>query len=119
MRRGWLRAFYRTLAETGLSLSNGLYAALDTPYATVVSGRLILGTSANGQSVTFAGPGQGSLQPNEVLALISWLIDRYDEAVVALGSGTDAEILAQMLAYIKPIKSYRYRYTTLRSANDV
>ena len=110
----WLLGLEATLADTGLSLSDALTLAIKDQYQTLKTGQIIVGTSGNGASVQFDSPGAGKLSPQATLAVLGRLKRLYTAATTALGgTPTDAQIIAQMAGYMRPIREYRNRYDTL------
>ena len=102
--RGFLRGLYRAAAGQGLSLSDALYSALDSRYATIKNGALVVSSSTNGHSFTVAAP--ESFSALSLVGYISRLIDILEQAntaLVAAGTATptDAELLAQMLTDVR------------------
>ena len=85
------------------------------------NGSQIISTSANGKTVTFAMPsGARGLDNLLVSELCAEMLTRFDSTVSYLSAATDgsqdAEIYAQMLADIQPVKSFSKSYTSMRCA---
>ncbi len=117
-------------ADPAISLSAALRAAAFGVAKTTLSGKVVIEAQASGIITRFQLPvGVGALQPQEVAALLSRLLDLYDRAVApadqwfstGYGAGllfdppltapTDVQILAWMLEQLQVIRSYATDFT--------
>src|SRR5690348_8363520 len=101
------RLFVQALKWDSEDQSIEFFAALKSAararYSETSAGRLLIGTSGNNKSVTFAIPQGAELTPTIIAELIGELLRNYDEAKAALvaagtATPTDAEIYAELLA---------------------
>lgn len=79
-------------------------------------GQIVAFTSSNGKTVAFA---RGNVTPDDWVELFSDLLDLYDTANAVLISGgatspTDAQIYAEMMRRLKPVRSYHNDFSDLR-----
>ena len=116
-KRAWLGKLYR--ATNVATLLGRLEAESDARITATQSGGTITGTSANGHSVSFAGPDSGGTSFGEMAAFCAEMIRRHDEAKAALiaagtASPTDAQIYAEMLAQLIACDSFTSDYSALR-----
>ena len=89
------------------TLAATLQAAAFGKVSEVVDGKVLITATGMGATATYALPIASQAQPQDVAAMLSKLLDRYDDAVAALpATPKDADILAQMLAQTKVIRSY-------------
>lgn len=106
------RLTLRKLADDAVCRNATLAATLRAAaFATVtgtLSSKVLTATSTSGTSVTYTLPqGASALQPQEIAAMQSQLLDLYDAAVLAnSGTPTDGELLAWMLGQLVPLRCY-------------
>ncbi len=113
-KRGFLRYLWRKAsASQALTLKEALEAFADQSYEAVQTGRVIVSTSGGGYSTTFDTPQLGRLTQEEAASLSEEFIARYEEAEEA-GKESDADIVAEMLDRLRPIRSVRSDFTALR-----
>lgn len=119
-KRAYLRRLYRAVTTT---LEDKLNAELDTLVAAAERGKVIASTSARGTSVAFSVPGLGNPRQGEMVELIEELLTLHDDAEADLISGgyatpTDAQIYAEMLFRLQPVKSFTNTFTNLRAVRS-
>lgn len=95
--------------EAGLTLEQSLKAACRARYSETNTGQVLVAASGNGSSVTFGLP-QNSYSADAVAGAVSALQDEFEESKADLIEGgtespTSAQILAEMLARLKPVRS--------------
>lgn len=96
IRRGFLRALYRSGALAGASLAETLEAFQVNGFGAVKTGRLVVTYSGSGQSTSFELPsvGRGFTQ-DQVFGLSEEFLQIYADTVSALGiipQGTDNDL---------------------------
>jgi hypothetical protein len=104
-------------AESGsTSLEAVLKSAAQSRLSQTESGKVLVGTAANGHSVTYALPSNGnSLTPASAAEMISYLLDLYDAAKAALGgTPTDTQIFNEMMARLVPAREVHHDHLSLR-----
>ncbi len=119
-KRAYLRRLYRAVTTT---LEDKLNAELDTLVAAAERGKVIASTSARGTSVAFSVPGLGNPRQGEMVELIEELLTLHDDAEADLISGgyatpSDAQIYAEMLFRLQPVKSFTNTFTNLRAVRS-
>lgn len=114
-KRNFLRGIKWDADDSRLSLQAALKAALRGQIQEVATGKVLVGTQANGQQVSFALP--SSFDAPTAMRVIGELVDLYEKSVAALESGSsDAVIFAEMMDRLKPIKSFSTDHSFLRCA---
>ena len=117
IKRGWLRRIYAqvtagTFASLTIALANAENSRIDA-----VSSGTISSTSGNGHSVSFATQGDSPGQ-DDFAACISELQDTYDAAraalVAASVSTTDANIYAEMMDRLQPVRVLTKDFSQMR-----
>lgn len=122
-KRAYLRQVHREVETSGEStLANALDAAAAAAISGNRTGRVIIGSSTQGQSVSFALPSLRDATPGEIVELGDELLSLYTVSRQSLVDGgvtspTDDQILAEMLDRLVPVLSARSDYTSLRSAS--
>lgn len=108
-KREFLRKLWRASAG-GISLADALNAASDAAQAGITpGGMVVIGTSSSGQSVSFSTP-DGPITPAGFVALMDELQTAYEDAD---DGAEDAEIYADIMAGLRPIKGYTSDFTQL------
>lgn len=116
------RTFLRGIkwdAEAGaMTLEAALKAALQGQIQEVATGKVLVGSTGNGQNVTFALPASSAeMSPSTVSRIISELYDLYEESSALVSDDTnDSLIFAQMMAALRPVRSFTMNCTNLRCA---
>jgi hypothetical protein len=117
------RLFCRNLLwkaeQYGDSLIETLKALAQARLTESHRGKVLVSSAANGHSDTWQVPDH--FTPMDAADLCSEMLDRYDEAVDALGDdSTDAEIHTEMLEKIGTApKSIKNDYSMLRSGREL
>jgi hypothetical protein len=112
--RGLLRCIYLGAQSSSITLTSALQAALLARYSETNRGRFIVGTSANGSSVSFSIP--PGLSPADVFSAVEELIELYELTEAAAGaSPSDAELFATMMSELQPSDSVFGDFTNLRA----
>jgi hypothetical protein len=97
------------------TLSSVLNAAAFGTVSSALSGKIVIESQASGVVTRYQLPvGAGALQPQEVSAMLSRLLDLYDQAIAPSPGGglpagvgaNDAAILAWMLGQLQVVRSY-------------
>lgn len=98
------------------TLTAVLKSAAQARLTETAKGKVLIATAANGHTTTFALPQNGaSLTPQCAAEMISDLLDRYDKAVATLGgTPTDAQIFAEMMAMIEPVRETLEDFSLIR-----
>ena len=116
----WKRLFLRGLkwdAETNsATLDNTLKAAAQAKLLITASGRVLVSTSGNGRTNTFALPqaGQGASQ-TDIVEVVEEMFGLYTEARTNLGgSPTDDQVFAEMMLYLVPVQEVENDFVSLR-----
>lgn len=104
----WKRLFLRSLLwsaeEAGISLFDALKDAAKAKLEATGDGPVLVGSSANGASVTYQLPSSGPT-PSDLVGLIAQLLDLYYLAVAELGSeANDSELVEWMMGRIRSIR---------------
>lgn len=115
-KRAWLRNQWNLARAAGATLLAQLNAAIAAALPDDIgSGRPISASAANGHSVQFGKPGEGTPGPESIASLAEEMLRRRDIAIAALGgSPSDAEVVTKMLASLWPARSVETRFTNLR-----
>jgi hypothetical protein len=124
VKRAWLIAHARAATAASQTLEAHLLAQIDSKVESIESGLAIAETSGNGHSTSFSKPGEASAGPEEMAGLVGEMLRRYQNARQQLidagtASPTDAEILAQMLAYLNPASSSGISFLNVRQPGGV
>lgn len=115
------RLFVRNLLwvadEKGETLCDSLKALAKARVESSQGGKVLIATSGNGHSSSWQIP--RDMSPSEAAELVGEVIDRYDEAKAALtGSPTDAQIITEMLAKLRPINNITNDFSGLRTGRE-
>lgn len=113
-KRSYLRRLYRAAVAAPVTLLAKLESEQDTIVATAERGQTIAGTSAKGHSVNYSVPGNGAPTQSEMAEVIEQLMTLYELVDAITDVDTDAERYAEMLHRLKPVRSFRKSFTTLR-----
>ena len=113
-KRSYLRRLYRAAVAAPVTLLAKLESEQDAIVAKAERGQTIAGTSAKGHSVNYSVPGNGAPTQSEMSEVIEELVTLYELVDAITDVDTDAERLAEMLHRLKPVKSFRKSFTTLR-----
>ena len=112
-KRAYLRHVYTHAHPTLLArLEQAQHDAIHS----VEKGFVISSTASKGHSVSFSEPGKGGPTPEQIVELTEELLTLYYQVDAISGVDTDAERLAEMLHRLKPIRSFRKSFTTIRLA---
>lgn len=112
-KRSYLRRLYRAISTT---LIDKLEAEQDAIVATAERGQTIASTASKGHSVAYSVPGNGAPTQGEMAEIIEELITLYYEVDAISGVDTDLERRDEMLHRLKPVRSFRKSFTTIRLA---
>lgn len=122
-KRLFLRVVKADAAARNLSLDSVLLEYATAQVKATKGGVVVLSTSTNGQSFTFAPPGEG-LDPEAFTEMVSDLLDRYDTAKATLADGGNStpsldQIYDSMMAVLFPITEVRtdFSFIDYGSAN--
>ena len=115
-KRSYLRRQYRAAVAASTTLILQLESEQDTIVAKAERGQTIAGTSAKGHSVNYSVPGNGAPTQGEMTEVIEELITLYYQVDAISGVSTDDERLDEMLHRLKPVKTFRKSFTTMRLA---
>lgn len=113
-KRSYLRRQYRAAVAASTTLILQLESEQDTIVAKAERGQTIAGTSAKGHSVNYSVPGNGAPTQGEMSEVVEELITLYHLVDAISGVDTDSERLDEMLERLKPVKSFRKSFTSLR-----
>ena len=112
-KRAFLRGIKYDADAARLKLKTALMSALRGQVQEVSTGKVLIGTAANGQTVNFALP--SSFDAAAALRVVSDLVDLYEESEGLVSDPTnDGLIYAQMLDLLRPVRSYTHDHTHLR-----
>jgi hypothetical protein len=113
--RIFLRSLYKDAVGQSISLGEALEAALTARFEDIKEGSVLVGTSGNGQSVTFSIPSrQSGLSPHETARLLEQQLTLFETTKSNLaGTPTDEEIRDAMLAQLVPIRSLSTDFTNI------
>ena len=109
-----LRQVYDSCSQgAGPRLYDALKACAFSQLTITQTGRLVMTSSGNGQTTTFAlPPNQSGLTPVAIHELFEEFLTRFEDALTDLGiampadSSQDANIFAQMMSYLRSITGY-------------
>jgi hypothetical protein len=112
----FVRLFVRGLAwdagDAGASFDDTLKAAARAKLTDSGKGKVLVGTTAGGASVTYTLPPLGDLTGQDVADVCSTLLDKVDVLRAATPAITDAELLAALLAAYPTIRAMRPDFST-------
>lgn len=112
--RIFLRSLYKDSVAQAISLGEALEAALSSRFKDIEGGTVLVGTSGNGQSVTFSIPSrQSGLSPHETARLLESLLTLFEQTQASLDSPSDLEIRDAMLAKLTPIRAVSTDFTNI------
>ena len=114
LKRLFLRGIKWDADGANISLREALEKVAKAHIEDLHAGRVIASTGLGGASVTFTFP--SAINPADITALCSEMLDRYDEALAVLPTdpaSTDDQIFAEMLAGIRRITTIRPDFRTL------
>ena len=106
-----IRGFKWDAEDSGLSLKATLKVACRARLTETATGAVLVGTTANGHSVTLSLPAAGrGVTPHEMAALteeLYSLLERVESALVSAGtpSPTDDQILTEMIDRLQAVRS--------------
>ena len=109
----FLRSLSWASEETGVSLGDLLKSYAKAKLASTGEGLSLIGTAADGSSVSYALPAPTvglTLTPESLAMMIGRLLDWVDEIKEGDDEATDAEILAELRARAKPVRSFRCNF---------
>lgn len=110
-KRSYLRRLYRAISTTLLAK---LEAEQDAIVELTERGQTIASTASKGHAVAFSVPGNGAATQGEMAEVIEELLTLYDLVDAISGVDTDAERFAEMMERLKPVRSFRKSFTSLR-----
>lgn len=114
-KRALLRVIQWGAQSARTSLAVALQTALQGHVDEVGGGKVLVGTQANGQSVSFQLP--ASFDAVSAMRAVSELYDLYEQSAAALDSGaSDAAIFAEMMDRLKAVKTFQTDHRFLRCA---
>jgi hypothetical protein len=122
-KQAFLERIAESAAEQGVSLYTALKAARSGRIAETQTGKVIIATAGNGQSVTFGTPLSGSeFTAVRAAELCQELINRLRAAATSTSTPTaaltdgsnDAALLTEMLALLEPINEVHSDFSELR-----
>lgn len=99
-KRLFVRKLLRDASEAGISFEDALWAVADARVEDVERGKIVIGTSANGNATQFSLPSfQGVFYtPADICDMVERIFEVYEDAQTALGdSATDGQLVVQML----------------------
>lgn len=94
----WVECEYELAQSAGFTLLEQLTSTRRDWKETIATGKTVSSTQANTVQVAFSEPGKGAPTPRELFYLAAEMMTRYDTAVAALTTPTDAQIVAQMVS---------------------
>lgn len=110
-KRSYLRRLYRAGSHTFL---DKLESEQDAIVKLTERGQTIASSASKGHAVAFSVPGNGAATQGEMAEVIEELITLYELVDAISGVDTDAERFAEMMERLKPVRSFRKSFTTLR-----
>ena len=114
-KRTFLRGIKWDAERLAVTLADALKAALQGQIQEVSTGKVLIGTTGNGQQASFALPSSGEMSPAAVTRIISELLDLYEESVPLVSDpDNDGLIFAQMMYALRPIRSIQTLHTNIR-----
>lgn len=112
-KRAFLNCILWDAEEARLTLKAALKAALRGQYQEISTGKVLIGTAGNGQTVSFALP--PSLDAATAMRVVQELWDLYEAAEASVSDPTSQTlILAEMKDRLKPVRSITYDHSLLR-----
>lgn len=97
--RLFLRSLWWEAERQGVSLACVLRQVAEARLEETATGQILIGTSGNGASASFAPPGGTTLTTQALAELCSLLLDLYDDVVAELDNDpADADVYAAMLS---------------------
>jgi len=114
-KRAFLRGIKWDADDASLALKDALKAALRGQIQEVATGKVLVGSQGNGQSVSFALP--SSFDAPTALRVVGELFDLYETSIAALDTGaTDAEVFTEMMDRLQPVRSFTTDHSNIRIA---
>lgn len=114
-KRALLRVIQWGAQSARTSLAVALQTALQGHVDEAGGGKVLVGTQANGQSVSFALP--SSFDAVSAMRAVSELYDLYETSVAALDTGaTDSEVFAEMMDRLQAVRTFTTDHSYIRSA---
>lgn len=120
-KRALLREFFWSAEEKGGTAYDAIKCALRCKVEHAGQGIFLVGSTALGNAVTYQLPTDGrGYSPSEILEAVEELLTRHEAATAALIAAgtptpTEAQILAEMLALLVPIREVFSDYKDLRA----
>lgn len=120
-KRALFRVFCTKAEAKGGTILDELNTALCGKVEHAGMGLFLVGTSSDGTSTSYAIPSAGrGYGPSEILEAIEELITRHEQAVAAIIAAgtptpTEAQIKAEILALLVPIREVFSDFTSLRA----
>lgn len=114
-KRNFLRGIKWDADDARLPLRDALKAALRGQIQEVATGKVLVGTQANGQQVSFALP--SSFDAPTAMRVVGELYDLYEVSVAALTAGaSDSLIFTEMMDRLVAVRSFSTDHSLLRYA---
>jgi hypothetical protein len=114
----FVRLFIRGLAWDAEAASATFAATLKSAAKARLSdsskGKVLVGTTAGGTSVTYALPPMDSLTADDLAEVCSLLLDKVDALKAATPSITDAQLVTALLAEFPSVRRYQSDYSGAR-----
>lgn len=112
-KRAFLQCIKWDADEARITLKDGLKAALRGQVQEISTGKVLIGTAGNGQTVTFALP--ASLDAATAMRVVQELWDLYEAAEASVSDSTNVTlILAEMKDRLKAVRSFTLDHSLLR-----
>jgi len=110
-----LRGLKWAADDGATTLAAVLKSAAQARLTQTESGKFLVGTAANGHTVSYALPTNGFLGPASAAEMISYLLDLYDVSEAALdGTPTDQQIYDEMMLRLVPAREVHHDFAHLR-----
>ncbi len=107
----FIRLFVRGLkwdaADQAISFEAALKNASRARLEVAGKGKVLVGSSSSGTSVSYALPSVGDVTAEDIATICSLLLDAVDSAKAATPSITDDALFAAILAGIAPVRETR------------
>lgn len=112
-KRAFLNGIKWDADEARITLKDGLKAALRGQFQEISTGKVLIGTAGNGQTVQFGLP--TSLDAATAIRVVQELWDLYEAAEASVSDSTsEALIFAEMKDRLKAVRSFTYDHSLLR-----
>ena len=112
-KRAFLNCIKWDADEARIALKDGLKAALRGQVQEISTGKVLIGTAGNGQTVSFALP--ASLDAATAMRVVQELWDLYEAAEASVSDSTDVDLIFdEMKDRLKAVRSYTLDHSLLR-----